>query len=75
MLSAEGVRVPSESVMLHLEGGIMPSEGGIQPSDVDMMLLEGGILHFNPRRHRPFRILPRHKGGGGLVRPPLPFRP
>ena len=22
----------------------------------------------NPRRHRPFRILPRHKGG--LVRPP-----
>ena len=26
----------------------------------------------NPRRHRPFRILPRHK----LVRPPpLPFRP
>ena len=30
---------------------------------------------FNPRRHRPFRILPRHKGEG-LVRPlPLPFRP
>ena len=24
----------------------MPSEGGIQPSDVDMMPLEGGILHF-----------------------------
>ena len=22
---------------------------------------------LNPRRHRPFRILPRHKGGGGLV--------
>ena len=39
MLSAEGGRVPSESVMLHLEGGIMPSEGGVQPSDVDMMLL------------------------------------
>ena len=28
---------------------------------------------FNPRRHRPFRILPRHKGG--WYDPPLPFRP
>ena len=26
---------------------------------------------FNSRRHRPFRILPRHKGGGGSVRSPL----
>ena len=26
MLSAEGGRVPSEGVMLHLEGSIMPSE-------------------------------------------------
>ena len=24
---------------------------------------------FNPRRHRPFRILPRHKGGGGWYDP------
>ena len=33
-------------------------------------------FHINPRRHRPFRILPRHKGGGGVVRTtPLPFRP
>ena len=24
-----------------------------------------GKVPFNPRRHRPFRILPRHKGGGG----------
>ena len=31
---------------------------------------------LNPRRHRPFRILPRHKGGGGgLVRPPLAVSP
>ena len=36
----------------------------------------GGLVNaVNPRRHRPFGILPRHKGGGGLVRPPLPFRP
>ena len=32
MLAAEGGRVPSKSVMLHLEGGVMPSEGGIQSS-------------------------------------------
>ena len=35
-----------------------------------------GILRrkaINPRRHRPFRILPRHKGG--LVRPPLAVSP
>ena len=31
-------------------------------------------LNLNPRRHRPFRILPRHKGGVGTT-PPLPFRP
>ena len=24
---------------------------------------------FNPRRHRPFRILPRHRGGGGGTTP------
>ena len=29
----------------------------------------------NPRRHRPFRILPGHKGGGGLVRPPVAVSP
>ena len=29
---------------------------------------------FNPRRHRPFRILPRHKGGW-YDPPTLPFRP
>ena len=28
-----------------------------------------GIARFNPRRHRPFRILPRHKGGGGWYDP------
>ena len=27
----------------------------------------------NPRRHRPFRILPRHKGGGGTT--PLAVSP
>ena len=26
-------------------------------------------MPFNPRRHRPFRILPRHKGGGGGTTP------
>ena len=31
------------------------------------------LLCFNPRRHRPFRILPRHKGG--LVRPTLAVSP
>ena len=34
---SEGGRVPSYDVMLHLEGGIMPSEHGIQPSDGDML--------------------------------------
>ena len=29
---------------------------------------------LNPRRHRPFRILPRHKKGG-LVGPPCRFAP
>ena len=45
VLSAQGGRVPSQGVMLHLDRGIMSSEGGIQPSDSDMMLSEGGILH------------------------------
>ena len=41
---------------------------------------KGGALDItqlpslNPRRHRPFRILPRHKGGG-LVPPPLAVSP
>ena len=31
---------------------------------------------LNPRRHRPFRILPRHKGGGGVgTTPPLAVSP
>ena len=29
---------------------------------------------LNPRRHRPIRILPMHKGGGGGY-DPVPFRP
>ena len=30
---------------------------------------------FNPRRHRPFRIPPRHKGGGGVGTTPLAVSP
>ena len=51
VLSAEaaGYRL-SGGVMLHLGGGgggIVPSsEGGIQPSNGNMLLSEGGILHY-----------------------------
>ena len=31
--------------------------------------------HFNRRRHSPFRILPRHKGGGGGGTTPLAVSP
>ena len=32
-------------------------------------------VRFNPRRHRPFRILPRHRGGGGGWYDPLAVSP
>ena len=34
-----------------------------------------GRARVNPRRHRPFRILPRHKGGGWYDPPPLAVSP
>ena len=77
MLSAEGGRVPSEGVMLHLEGDIQSSYG-------DMMLSEGGILHSKGGTTSPEGgIMPSVGGGedilpqraaGYLLRAALAFR-
>ena len=33
--------------------------------NTSILQIESRVEFFNPRRHRPFRILPRHTGGGG----------
>ena len=47
----------------------MPSEGGIQPSDVDMMLLEGGILHSKGGTTSPEGGIMPSEGGGEYILP------
>ena len=69
VLAAEGGRVPSEGVKLHLEGGVMPSEGGIQSSYGHMMLSEGGILHSKGGTTSPEGGIMPSEGGGEDILP------
>ena len=60
---------------LRRKGSVITARKGSVVTAVITAYLTIGL---NPRRHRPFRILPRHKvegGGGGLVRPPCRFAP